>query len=696
MTDFTFYSMKYFSVFILLFTILTSCKPEPESISVIPIPQQVELSLGSLKLDSPLQLHLEVPTPDYTILSDYIASTPLSNIITAMPNSGLKNSNRTITIRQVDELSGLNNPEGYILHVGCDNIIIEATTGRGLFYGLQTLLQLYAQSHSIPMGTITDAPRFAYRGVMLDVSRHFFSIDFIKKQIDAMAYYKFNYLHLHLTDAAGWRLEIKHYPRLTQQAAWRTHATWKEWWNADRHYAEEGSAHAHGGYYTQEEIRDLVAYAQARYITIIPEIEMPSHSEEVLAVYPELSCSHESYKDSDFCIGNEQTFEFLENVLSEVIALFPSEYIHIGGDEASKQSWKVCPQCQARMQQENLSTVDELQSYLIHRIETYLNTHGRQLIGWDEILDGGLAPRAIVMSWRGTEGGLRAIAAGHRAIMTPGEYCYLDAYQDAPHKQPEAIGGYLPLKKVYSYNPLPDNLTADQQALLYGVQGNLFAEYIPNEAHMEYMMYPRILAIAEVGWSIPKNKDYNYFHHRVIHALNHLQKVGYNTFDLSHEVGNRPGSEHPVTHLAIGKQVSYIDGSAYYSGYTAGGDSALVDGLHGGWTYGDHRWQGFLGRKGVDVVIDLEKTMEIGSISADFMQICGPGVFMPSRITISVSIDGEEFTELTTLENEVVSDDEVTFKTFAWNGRTLGRYIRYQAQRSHHGGFLFVDEIVVR
>lgn len=696
--------MALFLLSLLLIT-LSSCQHKTESLCVIPMPQQVEFTSGTLNIEDPIQLYIDVPEPDYTILHDYIRASNLNihkecSSIPTMQSSTLKRVGKeaplNLILEQVDTLQNICNPEGYHLHIDNHGITIQSTSGAGLFYGVQTLLQLHACNSQIPMGTITDEPRFAYRGVMLDVSRHFFPLEFIKKQIDAMAYYKFNHLHLHLTDAAGWRLEIKRYPKLTQFAAWRTHATWKEWWNAERHYVQEGSAQAYGGYYTQDDMRELVAYAQERYITIIPEIEMPSHSEEVLAVYPELSCSHIPYKESDFCIGNEATFDFLENVLTEVMTIFPSQYIHIGGDEANKQSWKNCAQCQTRMQSEGLSHVDELQSYLIHRIERYLNAHGRQIIGWDEILDGGLAPCATVMSWRGTEGGMRAIAAGHRAIMTPGEYCYFDAYQDAPHTQPEAFGGYLPLNKVYSYDPIPDTLKATLRPLLYGVQANLFAEYIPSQQHMEYMMYPRILALSEVAWSNPDVKDYNNFYNRALEAINHLRKAGYNTFDLYQEVGNRPGSDKSVSHLAMGKSVSYVDGSIYYPNYAAGGDSALVDGLHGGWTYGDNRWQGFLGRKGVDVIIDLEKIQNIQSVSADFMQICGPGVFMPSEVIISTSKDSHSYIELVHLYNEVIRDDSVSFRTFAWKGDTDARYIRYQAKRSHHGGFLFLDEIIVK
>lgn len=670
---------------------LIGCMRTEHTLSVIPIPQHVELGRGTFSFDAHTQVWVEASEDDRRVLLEYLCSSPMSLVA-----AHVEPVSNALVLRVVESLPEVHdNDEGYVLTVEKSGVVVEALAPAGLFYGVQTLLQMYADG-KVPLGKIVDAPRFAYRGVMLDVSRHFFGVEFVKKQIDAMAYYKLNHLHLHLTDAAGWRVEIERYPRLTDFAAWRTHATWKEWWNGGRRYVERGSEEAHGGYYTKEQVREIVDYARNRYITVIPEIEMPSHSEEVLAAYPELSCSRVPYAESDFCVGSEQAFEFLQNVLLEVMELFPSEYIHIGGDEASKQSWKSCTRCQERMRREGLRDVDELQSYFIHRIEAFLNAHGRKLLGWDEILDGGLAPNATVMSWRGVEGGLKAMAMGHRAIMTPGEYCYFDAYQDAPHTQPEAFGGYLPLQKVYGFEPLPDTLDAGDPSLLYGIQANLFAEYIPTEAHMEYMAYPRVLALAEVAWSQPANKCYEDFRIRAMEAVAYLRAKGYNAFRLEDEVGNRPGADRPLQHLGVGKQVAYVDGSRYYSGYTAGGDGALVDGVRGGWTYGDKCWQGFLGRKGVDVVIDLEEVMPLRSVSADFMQICGPGVYMPSQVIVSVSDDGEAFTVLGQVDNEVVRDDAVTFKTFGWEGNATGRYVRYQAVRSDFGGFLFVDEVVIR
>ena len=342
-------------------------------------------------------------------------------------------------------------PEAYILKVTPKGVSIKASGEAGVFYAQQTLRQMTANGlvKEIQCCEIKDYPRFPYRGLHVDVSRHFRSLDFLKKQIDAMAAFKMNRMHIHLTDAAGWRLQIDSYPRLTEFAAWRPQETWKEWWAGDRRYCEEGSAEASGGYYTKEQMKELVEYARSKHIEIIPEIEMPSHSEEVLAAYPELGCSGEAYKDSDFCVGNEETFRFLEAVLAEVIDVFPSEYIHIGGDEAGKQHWKTCPKCLQRMKEEGMDSVDELQSYMIHRIEKFVNSKGRRIIGWDEILDGGLAPDATVMSWRGTEGGIKAMSMGHDVIMSPGRYCYLDHTQDAPFREPESIGGYLPLDTGY-------------------------------------------------------------------------------------------------------------------------------------------------------------------------------------------------------------------------------------------------------
>ncbi len=674
---------------------------------VIPVPQQVEQKSGHFLIKPDTKIYTNLKGTEKERLLTYLSSQPsflnkqihsLSSPLNKQVRSSVSDIENAIILRKLPQSSS--STEGYTLEADKMGIIITSGTDTGLFYGLQTLLQLADPAGDnlwqVAAVKIEDAPRFDYRGLMIDVSRHFRTKEFLMKQMDALARYKINRLHLHLTDAAGWRIEIKKYPRLTEFAAWRPKAVWKEWWNVPggRKYCEESTPGAYGGYYTQDDICELVRYATQRHITLIPEIEMPAHSEEALAAYPELSCQGKPYTSADFCVGNEKTFSFLEDVLTEVMALFPSEYIHVGGDEAGKQSWKSCPKCQQRMKEEGLKDVNELQSYLIHRIEVFLNKHERKLLGWDEIMEGGLAPNATVMSWRGEEGGLKAVKSGHRAVMTPGVYCYFDNYQDAPYSQPEAIGGYLPLSKVYSYNPLPASFSTEEAGLLYGVQGNLWAEYIPTDEHYEYMTYPRLLALAEIAWSRPERKSYPEFHHSALREVDWLQSQGYHPFPLKKEIGNRPESLRPIKHLALGKSVKY--NAPYNEHYKAQGDKALTDGLRGGWTNADGVWQGFISRNRLDVTIDLEKEEEIRSVNADFMQVVGPEIFLPAEIIISSSIDGTEFTELTHLTATVNKDSAVCIKNYGWKGESRARYIRYQAHAdSKIGGWIFTDEIVV-
>lgn len=661
--------------------------------SVIPVPLKMEQGTGFFFLSEKTKLYTNLEGEEARLWENCLQALPVS-----LKKGSKKDVRQVLSLLITGKSERLPSPESYTLSVTPRRIIIRSTSGAGLFYGMQTLLQLLTPSgtgYSVASVEIEDTPRFAYRGFMLDVSRHFFSKEFVKKQIDALAFYKINRLHLHLTDAAGWRIEISKYPLLTDFAAWRTEPNWKKWWNGGREYVRFDEPGASGGYYTQKDICEILEYARQHYMTVIPEIEMPSHSEEVLAAYPQLSCSGEPYKNSDFCVGNEETFTFLENVLTEVMELFPSEYIHIGGDEAGKSAWKTCPKCQKRMKDEHLANVDELQSYLIHRIEKFLNAHGRHLLGWDEILQGGIAPNATVMSWRGEEGGIAAVTSGHRAVMTPGAYCYLDSYQDAPYSQPEAIGGYLPLKKVYSYDPVSVSLTTEQAKLVYGVQGNLWVEYIPTPEQVEYMMYPRILALAEVAWSAPERKSWPDFHARALKAVRELQAKGYHPFDLKNEIGSRPESVQPVAHLALGKKVIY--NSSYSPHYPAQGNTALTDGIRGDWTYGDGCWQGFIDGDRLDVTIDMETVTPIHSVTAAFMQVTGAEVFLPESVTISVSDDGTNFTELEHRTFEVTKEIPIQFTDISWKGNATGRYIRYQAQAGKEfGGWIFTDEIIVK
>ena len=678
-------------LFSTLLLIGNSCSDRKE-IDVIPMPRSIEYHSGNFTISPETKFYTNLSAESRQALTDYLEGTSLGSVPFAESTTG----NNGIELNLCDS-SIVTGNEAYRIEIDKKGVRLSANTETGIFYGLQTLLQLLnnGDNKTLPALTINDSPRFPYRGLHLDVSRHFFDKEFVKKQLNAMAYFKMNRLHWHLTDGAGWRIEIKKYPRLTSFAAWRPFDKLNDLWVGGRTFCEQDDPRAVGGYYTQDDIREVVAYAAERHITIIPEIEMPGHSEEVLATYPELSCSGKPYVNADFCIGTEKTFEFLENVLLEVIDLFPSEYIHIGGDEASKSSWNTCPRCQKRMADEHLNSVDELQSYMIHRIEKFLNDHGRKIIGWDEIIEGGLSPTATVMSWRGEEGGIKAVKAGNQAIMTPGKYCYLDAFQDAPNTQPMAIGGYLTLEKVYSFEPVPDSLSTKEAELILGVQGNVWTEHIPTPEHYEYMIYPRILALAEIGWSPSEVKKWDNFHTRALQAVNILREQGYNPFPLEKEIGDKPESYQKVNHLAIGKKVTYAN--PYSNHYAAQGEKTLVDGVRGGWMYNDDRWQGFIDCD-FDVTIDLGKETDIKQVRAEFIQLKGPYVWLPKQVIISSSVDGEHYDTLATVDNDISPDIEtLQFKEFGWEGNAKARYIRYKAlSNGIAGGWLFTDEIRIK
>ena len=589
--------------------------------------------------------------------------------------------------------------ESYFLSVTTQEIRLEARHPKGLFYGQQTLRQLMGVSANgrirIPAVEISDSPRYAYRGLMLDVSRHFYPKEFILKQLDAMSRYKLNTLHLHLTDAAGWRLQIDRYPLLTEVAAWRTQQSWKLWWFGDRKYLHQSDPGAQGGFYTKDDMREIIHYAAERNITVIPEIEMPGHSEEVLAVYPELSCSGLPYKHGEFCPGKDTTLAFLKNVLTEVVDLFPSRYIHIGGDEANKSSWKTCSDCQSRMKTQGLQTEKELQSWFIARIGDFLESKGRRLLGWDEIVEGGIPRGATVMSWRGEEGGNTALLTGHHAaIMSPGAYCYLDAYQDAPPTQPEAIGGYTPLAKLYSYEPFSEVEQQVHPDSMLGVQANLWTEYVPTEAHAETMLWPRAMALAEIGWSAKGKKDFVSFRKAAVRELEFLKKAGYTPFDLKNELGNRSESLKKLSHKALGKKVTYL--APYYPAYAAGGDSALTDGWRGGWTYGDGCWQGFISPRRLEILIDLGEMVKFKKLWLDCMQSEGAEVFLPAELQIEISDDNQHFTTIHREENSVTKTGQVQFRRYRWNGKAQARYVKVSARSSTElGGWIFTDEIVI-
>ena len=679
---------------LLLSALTIGCPAQAQDL--IPNPSSLTVKEGTFTLDTKTRIYTNLKGSDLKFVKSYLGQTLSLNDFSAKAGD-TQNVLRLVCTGTADEAAKAIDDaslQGYTLDVAPQGVTIEAVTPMGLFYGIQSVRQLLSDGRQIQCTHITDQPRFTYRGMMLDCSRHFWPLDYLKRQVDALAYFKMDRLHLHLTDGGGWRLEIKKYPRLTSEVAYRSCSSWKDWWDnaSNRKYCHKGDEGAYGGYYTQKEMRELVQYAAQRHITIIPEIEMPGHSDEVTAAYPELSCSGQPYKEGDFCVGNEKTFTFLENVLREVMSIFPSEYIHIGGDEATRAGWEKCPKCQKRMQDEHLTTTAELQSYLTARIERFLNANGRKLMGWDEILEGQLAPNATVMSWRGEEGGITAANMGHPVVMTPGAYCYLDQYQDSPLYSPKAMGTYRPLKQAYSYEPLSEKTASSALAdHLLGVQGNLWTEYIETTQHADYMLYPRLMALAEVGWSHNKT-SFDAFRKRVVTATRRMQAAGYTPFDVTKEVGSRTESRTLIDHEGRGKHVIYR--APYSPSYTATGDSALTDGCRGDWGYGDGVWQGFIG-KGLDVVVDMGAATDIHDVSATFMQAASAWVYFPEEVTISVSDDGEHFDIINRQVFKTDTDKEYFINECGWNGRAHGRYVRYTATTSKDGGWVFTDEIVV-
>lgn len=747
--------MKKTFFFFAVALLLSACNCGNEKVveMLIPQPQKTVVKSGSFSYDSPVVYFSNVAEQDKENIMELIKVTyPEATETTD------KNSKGVISITQLPFSN--NSSESYDLSVSTSKIDIEARTPAGIIYAVQTVAQLkyLTQGGDIPCLEISDTPRFPYRGLHLDVSRHFYSVEFIKKQLDMMSFYKLNRFHWHLTDGAGWRIEIKKYPRLTSFAAWRPYNNWKEFWFGERRYCEETHPDAKGGYYTQEDVKEVVAYAQKLNITVIPEIEMPGHSDEVLAAYPNLSCSGKPYVSGEVCIGNEDTYKFLTDVLSEVCELFPSEYIHIGGDEADHKAWKNCSKCQNTIRTKGLKNEYELQSYLIQRIETFLSTKGKKLIGWDEIIEGGLSPYATVMAWRGEAGGIKSAQMGHDAIMTPGNWLYFDAYQDNPATEPEAIGGYMPLSRVYSYEPVPDSLTLKEKSHIIGVQANLWTEYIPTEEHVEYMLYPRLLALSELGWCMAEAKDWERFLPAANKHLEILKAKGINAHQISNSViateevdtekqvielsfrcdkmpvdiryttdGSEPTKESelysspisvkdsaiikvaifqngeritevqtftPLYHKAIGKKVTY--NIPHCSHYVAKGDATLTDGYNGGASYGDGSWQGF--NKDVDVVLDMGDVTEINAIEVNFMQQAGPWIWFPEYVDIYMSEDGENWRNIKHIDNDVPRDTEgLLIENFGFEGKEKCRYIRYTAhQLPKEGAYMFIDEIKVK
>ncbi len=684
---------------------------------LIPLPNHYEVKSGSFLLSPKTELFFE--------------ATKLSNHLTYF-NASLQSQCGFQLTRSSDSIrpsviilelvnSGPNSAEAYSLEISPNKIKIKGDTA-GVFYGLQTLKQLINDQSGyqikLPCLKIQDQPRFIWRGMHLDVCRHFFSPSFVKRYIDFLAMYKLNTFHWHLTEDQGWRIEIKKYPLLTQVGAFRKGSMVGKY--SDSNY----DTLSYGGYYTQEDIKEIVNYAQQRQITIVPEIEMPGHSQAAIAAYPWLSCSGKKQEvakgwgvfEDVFC-SKDSTFNFLKDVLDEVMTLFPGKYIHIGGDECPKTRWKDCAKCQALIKKEHLKDEHELQSYFIKRIETYVNSKGRQIIGWDEILEGGLAPNAAVMSWRGEEGGIAAAKQKHKVVMSPGTHCYFDHYQASPADEPLAIGGFTPLEKVYGYEPLPKSLTADEAKFIMGAQANVWTEYIITEKQLEYMSMPRMSALAEVLWTYPENKnETNYLIRLQKHfALLERQKVNFAkgiyqvNFKIRNDLdakqlylelqanpylgeihyttdGSEPQSQSPLytTPILLSTDMK-IKSTLFYAGqaktrsltrsyqinkatnksiqfkkepskYYNPGNFVMVNGESAKLPRINDQWLAWSGDD-MELILDLQKSEDIQSVEIGFLKEELNWIYLPKEVILFVSNDGKKFTELQHLNSKQLTNE---------------------------------------
>ena len=691
--------------------LLSSCSTAqtPSEPTLIPRPAAITKGQGYFPVTSAVSILIDSKElkPEGAYLRDALAAL-LPEPPMLLPQRTVEGPVIALTISNDGELPA----EGYNLRITPERIDLSGADRAGLFHGIQSLIQLLppkGDETAIPCMNILDHPRFGWRGMHLDVCRHFFPVEFVKKYIDLLARYKMNRFHWHLTDDQGWRIEIKKYPKLTEVGAWRAGS------QIGPYSRREYDSIPYGGFYTQEQIREVVAYAAARHVTVVPEIEMPGHAMAALASYPNLGCTGGPYEvqkgwgvfDDVFCAGNDSVFTVMQDVLTEVMELFPGEYIHVGGDECPKERWKTCPKCLARMKTNGLKDEHELQSYLIQRIEKFVNGKGRKIIGWDEILEGGLAPNAAVMSWRGTEGGVAAAKLKHNVVMSPGSHCYFDHYQGDPANEPLAIGGYTTVQKVYSYEPIPEELKLEQAKYILGAQGNLWTEYILTPEHVEYMAVPRMLALAEVLWTPKEKRDEADFIRRLEKEFPRLEAMKVNASKSLYQVSIRPkqgpkpgeiavemtsasGSDFSMTLLAppfdertadleVYSQPVIITTDAELHGwlqregltgpvakrrfhfnkvtaqkitlseppnerYSEGGAFTLVDGITAQEKRVNTEWLGWL--KPVTITVDLGNEQEINYVGIGALNETYSWIHLPSLVEFSISSDGRNFTSL--------------------------------------------------
>jgi len=739
---------KLIFILVLLFPFLGKSQ---QAISIIPQPVSLSVQDGHFIIDRNTSIVFNNKESELRHAADFL-NTFIKNISgDVLPINTKKSKSIVLEIKKTATIGD----EGYLLDVSPNSIKIIANTKTGIVYGMQSLFQTLPQIRTnaelqVPCMKILDYPRFKWRGMHLDVCRHFFGPQMIKEYIDLMAAYKFNTFHWHLTDDQGWRIEIKKYPKLTSVGAWRADRTGIPW--SECQPTQPGEETNYGGYYTQQQIREIGAYAKERNITIVPEIEMPGHSAATIAAYPWLSCTQKPQLtitggiyppgiQSVYDVSNDSVFTFLENVLTEVMQLFPSKYIHVGGDEVDKTPWKNDPRCQALMKKLGDTSEDQLQSYFIQRIEKFLIAHHRKLIGWDEILEGGLAPEATVMSWRGEDGGIKAAQMHHDVVMTPGTPLYFDHYQAGPAGEPEAIGGFNSLKMVYDYNPIPKELDSTEAKYILGAQANVWTEFISTVSHLEYMVLPRMLALSEAVWTPKEEKNYDDFYNRLQNQFKVFGQKGFNYCPgnftvaikpsskdgklfviLSSEIpgpkiyyttdgsdpdvtsnqyespvpidssvtvkavivedgrvmGVKPAEQKFVMHKAIGKNVTYTYPESKY--YMADGPNTLTDGVRGTDDLSKY-WHGFEGNDLI-ATIDMGAETDMQKITIGCLQHNKDWIFLPQSVTYAVSNDGENFTDLGTVKN-TISPDEKGFiiKDFTLNfSLQKARYIRVSAK----------------
>lgn len=737
-------TVKRFSITIML--ILGSLILNAQ-LPLIPYPAQLEQTEGSFRLNANTKVYYN--HPDLVPLANlFIEKLGIEDKQPAHhSHETLQNVILLAFQKPMDLAIGT---EGYKLQLDNDAIVIQANAIPGFRYALQTLLQLAdAEGEGFPAVNITDYPRFGYRGIHLDVVRHFMPIELIYKLLDQLEKHKMNVFHWHLVDDQGWRIEIKKYPKLTEVGAWRHDMKDIHW---DARPLAPGKEATYGGFYTQDEIKKLVAYAAERNITIIPEIEMPAHVMSALAAYPEYSCTGENLGVAPggiwpisqiYCAGNDATFDYLEDVLMEVMDLFPSTLIHVGGDEADKAEWKSCEKCQQRIKDEGLANEEELQSYFMQRIEKVLNKRGRQMLGWDEILEGGLAPNAAVMSWRGEEGGIAAAQQHHFAVMTPGDYCYLNYYQGDPNVEPIAIGGYTPLRKVYGYEPVPEALSPELHKYILGAQGNLWTEFITGPDMVEYMYFPRVSALSEVVWSPKEVRDWGDFSARMETQYKRYERDNINysmsAFQVTAHTRTNPvnnqliielmseaynpeirytlNGKEPTVHdklykepISINKttrikaaifdekgkkgasmQRDYLVHKAFAAKlelthpnaerYDAQGEFGLVDGVFGSSSFSDGLWKGFQGDDMI-ATIDLGSQQKVRTVEVHALQQTGSWIFFPTEVIVEISPDGENFKEWARKENDVPAmATGKLLKTFRIDKKAQNiRYLRVTAK----------------